>query len=117
MELLQEYRQLKKKAHCTAHCMNLCLGDCGRNCAVIQDTLTVATVVAMIIYGSPKRLAQFKCLQEEFSKGLLGLKPLCPTRWTVHTGAIHAVISDYSIIFLELEKNWLVQREVEKPLG
>jgi len=98
---------IEKKAHyvhCTAHCLNLCLQDCGRNCAVIRDALTVATELATIIHGSPKRLAQFKCLQEEFSKGLPGLKPLCPTRWTVRTGAIHAVISNYPIIFLELEK-------------
>ena len=55
---------IEKKAHyvhCTAHCMNLCLQDCGRNCAIIRDALTVATELATIIYGSPKRLAQ-KCL-------------------------------------------------------
>ena len=113
---------VEKKAHyvhCTAHCLNLCLHDCGRNCAVIRDALTVATELATIIHGSPKRLAQFKCLQEEFSKGLPGLKPLCPTRCTVCTGTIHTVISNYSIIFLELEKIELklVQKEVEKPLG
>ena len=94
----------EKKTHCTAHCLTLCLQDCGRNCTVIQDALTVATELATIIHGSPKHLAQFKCLQEEISKGLPGLKPLCPTRWTVRTGAIHAVISNYSIIYLELKK-------------
>lgn len=28
----------------------------------------------------------------------VALKPLCPTRWTARTGAIGAVISDYSIL-------------------
>jgi len=98
---------IEKKAHyihCTAYCLNLCPQDRGKNCAVIRDALIVASELATIIHGSPKCLAQFKCLQEEFSKRLPGLKPLCPTRWTVHTGAVHAVISNYSIIFLELEK-------------
>ena len=39
-------------------------------------------------------MAQFRHLQEELSKGLPGLKPLCPTRWTYG----HSVLCD------ELEK-------------
>lgn len=65
--------------HCAAHCLNLCLQDCGKNCTGVRDALVVATELATIIRGSPKRLAQFKCLQEELSKGSSALKPLCPT--------------------------------------
>lgn len=104
---------------CKNASLNLCLQDCGRNCAFIRDALTVASELPAIIHGSLKRLAQFKCLQEGFSKGLPELKPLCPTRWTVRTGAMHAVISNYSIIFLELEKLELklTQKVVGRPLG
>ena len=80
--------------HCVAHSLNLCLQDCGQNCVTIWEALTVTTELASIIRASPKRLAQFRHLQEELSKGLPGLKPLCPTRWTYG----HSVFCD------ELEK-------------
>jgi len=91
------------------------IGDEARD---ISGKEQFASELATIIHGSPNCPAQFKCLQEEFSKRLPGLKPLCPTRWTVCTGAAHAVISNYSIIFLELEKNGtkLIQKEVGKQL-
>ena len=49
-------------------------------------------------------MAQFRHLQEELSPGLPGLKPLCPTRWTVRAEAIYAVIMNYSVLCDELEK-------------
>ena len=90
--------------HCVAHSLNLCLQDCGQNCKTVRETLTVTTELASIIRASPKRLSQFCHLQEELSPGSPGLKPLCPTRWTVHTEAIQAVIMNYSVLFCELEK-------------
>lgn len=90
--------------HCVAHSLNLCLQDCGQNCITIREALTVTTELASIIRASPKRLGQFRHLQEELSPGLPGLKPLCPTRWTVRTEAIHAVIMNYSVLCNELEK-------------
>ena len=90
--------------HCVAHSLNLCLQDCGHKCTTIREALTVTTELASIIRASPKRLAQFRHLQEELSPGLPGLKPLCPTRWTVRTEAIYAVIMNYSVLRNELEK-------------
>lgn len=90
--------------HCVAHSLNLCLQDCGQNCITIREALTVTTELALIICASPKHLGQFRHLQEELSPGLPGLKPLCPTRWTVRTEAIHAVIMNYSVLCNELEK-------------
>ena len=90
--------------HCVAHSLNLCLQDCGQNCRAIREALTVTIELASIIRASPKRLAQFRHLQEELSPGSPGLKPLCPTRWTVRTEALHAVIMNYSVLRCELEK-------------
>ena len=87
--------------HCVAHSLNLCLQDCGQNCKTVQEALTVTTELASIIRASPKRLAQFRHLQEELSPGSPGLKP---TRWTFRTEAIQAVIINYSVLFHELEK-------------
>ena len=90
--------------HCVAHSLNLCLQDCGQNCRAIREALTVTIELASIIRASPKRLAQFRHLQEELSPGSPGLKPLCPTRWTVRVEALHAVIMNYSVLRCELEK-------------
>ena len=35
---------------------------------------------------------------------VVGLKPLCPTRWTVRTASIDAVIKDYTILMDMLEE-------------
>ena len=43
-----------------------------------------------------KRLGIFKHLQEEFNGDAPGLKPLCPTRWTVRTGAINSILKNYT---------------------
>ena len=64
----------------------------------------MTTEVASIIRASPKRLAQFCHLQEELSPGSPGLKPLCPTRWTVRTQALNAVLMYYATLQSELER-------------
>ena len=34
----------------------------------------------------------------------MGVKPLCPTRWTVRTEALNAVIKQYSVIMETMEE-------------
>ena len=89
--------------HCMAHCLNLCLQDCAHNCSCVRTALGVTSDLANFIRASPKRLALFNKLKNEISFDTPGLKPLCPTRWTVHTGALEAVIKNYAVIIAELE--------------
>ena len=49
----------------------------------MREALTVTIELASIIHASLKCLVQLRHLQEELSPGSPGLKPLCPTRWTV----------------------------------
>ena len=90
--------------HCVAHCLNLCLQDCAHQCPCIRDALALANDMSTLIHSSPKRLALFRYLKEQLSPGSPGLKPLCPTRWTVRTGAIDAILKNYSVISEELEQ-------------
>ena len=89
--------------HCAAHSLNLCLQDCGTKCKSVRDALSITTEISSIIRSSPKRWAQFRHLQDELNPGTPGLKPLCPTHWTVRTESLHAVIKNYSIIMKELD--------------
>ena len=83
-------RQEEPKAHfihCAAHCLNLCLQECAQCCSAIRDALSLAKEIYNLICSSPKRLARFKVLKEQLypGSGVPGLKPLCPTRWTVRS--------------------------------
>ena len=67
--------------HCSAHCLNLCLQDCSSKCLCIRNALSLTTEVSNLIRNSPKRLANFKAIEESISPNAPNLKPLCPTRW------------------------------------
>ena len=90
--------------HCLAHSLNLCLQDCARACQTIKESLLLVSELSTLIRASPKRLALFKSIQQQFSVQAPGIKPLCPTRWTVRTGAIDSILQNYSAICESLEQ-------------
>ena len=98
----EEHRMLH--VHCMAHCLNLCLQDCSRNCSCVRDALDLTSELSSLIHASPKRLALFQNLKSELNYATPGLKPLCPTRWTVRTAALDAVIKNYTVICTALEQ-------------
>ena len=91
--------------HCFAHCTNLCLQSIGRQCAPIRYALDLVMGISQLIRYSPKRTSLFLSLQSQLSPGsTTSLKPLCPTRWTVRTAAISAVLTNYSVLCAALEE-------------
>ena len=60
--------------------------------------------VSQLIKFSPKRSILFSNVQKELGACSVSLKPLCPTRWTVQTAAISAVLSNYSTLQAALEQ-------------
>ena len=85
--------------HCLAHSLDLCLQDAGRKILLLRDAIDLVREIAKLINLSPKRKHLFneKLLQCE-DREINGIRPLCPTRWTVRTGAIDVVIKSYAII-------------------
>lgn len=91
--------------HCAAHCLNLCLQECAQRCSAIRDALSLCKEVYNLICTSPKRLARFKVLQQQLHPDeALGLKPICPTHWTVRTAALNSVLKNYDVIMQDLEE-------------
>ena len=84
--------------HCLAHCTNLCLQTAVHGCTPIRDALDLCMDMSQLIHFSPKRLSLFESLQSQLLVASPSLKPLCPTRWTVHTAAINAVLKNYEIL-------------------
>ena len=83
------------RVHFLAHCTNLCLQTMG---SVIRDALDLVMEVSQLIRYSPKRSHLFKSLPSQLSPSAPGLKPLCPTRWTVRTGVIDSIIVNYGVL-------------------
>ena len=89
--------------HCMAHCLNLCLQECASSCHCVSEALALTSELASLIRASPKRLGLFKSMQNDLAPSSPAWKPLCPTRWTVRTAALNAVIKNYTVISCELE--------------
>ena len=51
----------------------------------------------------PRHTLVFQQCKQELSIEDVGLRPLCPTRWTVQTGAIDAVLKNYSALLKALQ--------------
>ena len=86
--------------HCLAHSVNLCLQESAKQSRPISDAVNE---LYNFIQLSPKQLALFNTLKGELAPGNSTVKPLCSTRWTVHTPAINAVIKNYNVLLQEIE--------------
>ena len=74
--------------HCLARSLNLSLQDISRSCSSGCNSLELVIEIVKLIKYSPKRTALFNTMKSQLSPEMQNLKPLCPTRWTVHTAAI-----------------------------
>ena len=75
--------------HCLAHCVNLAIQETARKVKVIRDALDFATEAIQLITASPKRQVLFENIQVQANEKLPGIRPFCPTRWTVRASAMH----------------------------
>ena len=69
----------------------------------VRDSLGLVMELSQLIRFSPKRSSLFAALQAQVSPSAPTLKPLCPTRWTVRTRAIEAVLANYQLLLDALE--------------
>ena len=92
--------------HCLAHCINLCLQEVTRSCKCIKEALNFSMEAIQLIKLSPKRQVMFESIQkqEEPRPVTVGIRTLCPTRWTVRTGAMQAIITNYKTLEVTMEE-------------
>lgn len=91
------------KVHCFAHCLNLCLQDATRKCQPIKAALDLAMEISQLIIYSPKRSLVFEQCKNDLTPDHKNLRSLCPTRWTVRTSAIDAILKNYQALLEALE--------------
>ena len=90
--------------HCLAHCLNLCLQDAAKINKNVRVCLSLVMEISQLIRYSPKRTFLFNNIKNEVSPDSQGLKPLCPTRWTVRTAAIESVVENYEPLTQAMEE-------------
>ena len=83
--------------HCLAHCVNLCLQEIAVSSQPI--ILSFSMEIIQLIKYSPKRQVTFEGIQkqQEYPSNS-GIRTLCPTRWTVRTGAMQANVTNYEAL-------------------
>ena len=82
--------------HCLAHCVNLSLQEVACSVKSVKEALSFSMDVIQLIKYSPKRQVILETVknQQELSS-TAGIRTLCPTRWTVRTGALQAILNNY----------------------
>ena len=90
--------------YCLAHCVNLCLQEVARKVSSIKEGLNFAMEVIQLIKLSPKRQIIFETVRsQQESPAHQYIHSLCPTRWTVRTGAMQAIVANYKALYSAME--------------
>ena len=75
--------------------------EVGKTIKSVREGLNFAMDIIQLIKLSPKREVIFETIQfQEESPSQSGIRSLCPTRWTVCTGAMQAIISNYGALHM-----------------
>ena len=82
----------------------MCLQEEGRKLPFIRDALDTVREIAKLIKFSPKQSHLFSQKLSQSETHGVNIKPLCATRWTARTGAIEAILSDYTVLMETLDE-------------
>ena len=69
----------------------------------VRNALDMVIEIIKLIKYSPKRSLIFEKCKQDLSHPVPSHKPLFPTRWTVKTKAIDAVLRNYATLMETLE--------------
>ena len=91
--------------HCGNHTLDLALHDCVKESEIISDALKVVQDLAVFIRSSPTRMVQYQHIAKDINDNATQVENphlQCPTRWTVRTKAISAVLKNYEALYSRL---------------
>ena len=90
--------------HCMGHSLNLAVQDTSRSVSVINEALDTVLELSKIFKYSAKKKSMLLQVKSELAPDCPGLKPLCPTRWTVRAESLRSVLNNYAVIQSVLEE-------------
>ena len=102
--------------HCYGHALNLAVADAIKSVQCISDSLYTEREIGKLVKKSPQRIAKLDKIRAETKNESRGVHAFCPTRWTVRSEALVAVIN----IHVEVMELWhwslTVSKDTEKRL-
>ena len=101
---LQAENPKAHRIHCANHRLDLALKSCANQTKVISDTLTFVQDLGVFIRHSPLRMSTYQSIAKDLEpdETVESLHLLCPTRWTVRTKSISAVLNNYQSLYSTL---------------
>ena len=85
--------------HCAAHRLNLAVQDNLQEIQIVRDFIGVAQNLINFVKDSPKRLAFFKDMQNQYvtldNPNPITLLKYCPTRWCLRIKSLRTIIANY----------------------
>ena len=99
--------------HCYGHSTNLAACDALKKTQIIKDALENCHELIKLIKKSPKREAILRNCKNEDLDTSPGIRTLCPTRWTVKSGALSSIVSNYAKLLETFERSLLEESNTE----
>ena len=80
--------------HCYGHALNLAVADTVKQSKVMRNALETTYEIRKLIIYSPKREAILKKIKTNLLDApTVGIRTLCPTRWTVRADALGSILA------------------------
>ncbi len=103
--VIQRAQPLAPDIHCGAHCVHLITQQACSASSVVRNALDWIHDLGTFFGQSGKLKDKFKAIVAAEGEGpALSIRPLCPTRWTVRSPAIRAVLSQYGMVLNALDE-------------
>lgn len=103
--VIQRKQPLAPFIHCGAHCVNLVTQQACSASPFIRNALEWIHDLGTFFGQSGKLKDQFTAIAASEGEGpVQSIRPLCPTRWTVRSPAIHAVFRQYDTVLQSLDQ-------------
>ncbi len=96
--ILQEEQPTAYFTHCYGHSLNLAVSDTIKKSACMKKALEITHEMTKLVKYSPRRQSIFNRLKDDFSPGSVGIRVLCPTRWTVRADSMLSIIKNYPVL-------------------
>ena len=95
------------------HSLNLACSDT----KLLKQALETTQEITKLIKFSPRRDAIFKKLKSEnecmFETKTIGIRVLCPTRWTVRADSLFSIIENYTVLHNTWDEALEISRDTE----
>lgn len=102
--LIKQEQPLALYVHCGAHCTNVVAQKACLASVLIRDSLDWVNQLGVLLSQSGKFKAMHAATAHvENPSPFTAMKPLCPTKWTVRSKAITAVLSQYESVLASLK--------------